>query len=379
MSLIVDEHRRYLADRARLDAYRQALAAAVRPGDIVIDVGSGTGILGLLACRAGASRVYAIEATGMIEIARALAADNGVADRMTFIPRHSTEARIPEPADVLVGDLAGRMGFEAGVFEVYRDARRLLKDDARVIPSCVTIHAAPVEHRAAHEDALFWRGGVTGVRTESVLRWALNTGYPWRYEPDHLLSSSAVSAAFPTIDAPDLLRIDGRAAIDRAGTVHGVGAWFTAQMAPGVIMTNAPAGSRRIDRRNVFLPIEHPVAVRAGDDVRIAIRIRPGDRLVSWSIEVRTGDGVSRERHSTLEGMLVTREDVRAHDPAARPRLTARGLARRTLLELCDGRRPLAEIELELQRRHPELFETPAHAQAFVAEVVTRYGEFGQD
>lgn len=378
MSLIVDAHRLYLSDDRRLDAYRAAIAASVRPGDVVVDMGSGTGILGWLACRAGASRVYAIESSGMIEVARALAAENGVADRITFLPQHSAEATVPEPVDVLVGDLAGHMGFEAGVFGAYQDARRWLKPDARVIPSAITIHATPVEHRAAHEEAVFWRNPVGGFRTESVLRWALNTGYPLRYEPAHLLSASTASAAFPTIDPPDLLRVDGRVPIDRNGTVHGIGAWFNAAMAPDVTMTNAPGAASRINRRNVFLPLERPVAVRQDDEVGVTIRIRPSDMLVSWSVEIDARGHVSRERHSTLEGMLLTREAVRAHDPESRPRLTSRGLARRTLLELCDGRHALAEIEREVQRRHPDLFGTPAQAQAFVAEVVTRYGAFDE-
>jgi hypothetical protein len=81
-------------------------------------------------------------------------------------------------------------------------------------------------------------------------------------------------------------------------------------------------------------------------------------------------------RHSTLGGMLLTREDLKAQHPASRPRLTPRGLARRTLLELCDGDRSIADIERELQRRHPDLFPTRAGAQAFVAEVVAGYGSF---
>ena len=44
-----------------------------------------------------------------------------------------------------------------------------------------------------------------------------------------------------------------------------------------------------------------------------------------------------------------------------------------TVLELCDGRRPLGEIETEMLRRHPQLFDTPSAAASFVAEVVTRY------
>src|SRR5262252_952841 len=109
MSLVVDEHRLYLCDRARLRVFERAIAAAVRPGDVVIDLGAGTGVLGLLACRAGAARVYAIENGGMIEVARALAQANGLVDRIVFLRTHSSEVRLPEPADVVVGDLIGRM------------------------------------------------------------------------------------------------------------------------------------------------------------------------------------------------------------------------------------------------------------------------------
>ena len=61
MSLIVDEHREYLSDLNRLDAYRRAIEERVRPGFVVVDLGAGSGIMGLLACRAGARRVYAID------------------------------------------------------------------------------------------------------------------------------------------------------------------------------------------------------------------------------------------------------------------------------------------------------------------------------
>src|SRR5262249_42420691 len=79
--------------------------------------------------------------------------------------------------------------------------------------------------------------------------------------------------------------------------------------------------------------------------------------------------------HSTLGGMLLAREDLNAQHPASRPRLTPRGAARRTLLELCNGERSIAQIERELQQRHPDLFSSAGSAQAFVAEVVTAYGK----
>ncbi|MBI2364599.1 MAG: hypothetical protein HYV01_06280 [Deltaproteobacteria bacterium] len=51
MSLVVDEHRQYLADDARISAYRRAIQEVVHPGDVVLDLGAGTGILGLLGAR----------------------------------------------------------------------------------------------------------------------------------------------------------------------------------------------------------------------------------------------------------------------------------------------------------------------------------------
>jgi protein arginine N-methyltransferase 1 len=375
MSLVVDAHRAFLSDRARLAAYEAAIRQIVRPGDVVVDLGAGSGILGLFACRAGAARVYAVEPTGLIEFARAIAADNGVADRIRWVHKPAAEVDLPERADVLVGDFAGRMGFDAGVFEFYALAPRWLKPTGRAIPSHITIEAAPVDDPVAHANAAFWESPVAGFRMAAALTWSFNTGYPVRFDAAQLVGSP-VAAAFATVSAPALLRIDGTSRARRNAVVHGVGAWFSAVLADGVEMTNAPGAPRRIERRNVFLPLETPVAVAAGDTVRVAIRIRPADRLVTWSAAFSAAAGAPVERHSTLNGMLISREDLRATDPSLRPRLTPRGEGRRTVLELCDGARPLHEIERAMLERHPSLFATPAEAEAFVAEVLTRYAEF---
>jgi len=373
MSLIVDTHRQYLSDRVRIDTYAAAIPAAVRPGDVVLDIGTGTGLLAVLACRAGARRVYAVEADGTIELAREVAAANGVADRIVFLHGHSSQVAIPEPVDVVTADLLGHMGFEAGVFQVYEQARRWLAPGARLMPSRVTIAAAPVEHPAGYGHAHFWSEPIAGVRFDPVLRWALNTGYPIKFDARQLLTGERAAATFPTADAPAMLAIDGEVAIARAGTLHGLAGWFSAEMAPGVTLTNDPTGAY-LDRRHVFLPLSRAVDVVPGDRVSIKLRIRPADMLLRWTVDVRTAAGAAHETHSTLEGMLLTREDLRAHHPDWRPQLTDRGRARATVLALCDGARSLADIEREVQARHAPLFGTPGDAQAFVAEVVMRYG-----
>src|SRR4051794_13386275 len=104
MSLVIDEHRQFLADTPRITAFDAAIRETVRPGDVVIDLGSGTGILGLLACRAGARRVYSIDDGAIVGVARAICRANGYADRMVFVRDMSTRLTLPEAADVLVTD-----------------------------------------------------------------------------------------------------------------------------------------------------------------------------------------------------------------------------------------------------------------------------------
>ena len=107
MSRVIDEHRLYLRDRHRVSAYERALREVVKPGDVVVDLASGTGILGMLACRVGASRVYAIEQDSIAGLARQIARRNGFEHLITGLRGHSRAVTLPERADVVVCDQIG--------------------------------------------------------------------------------------------------------------------------------------------------------------------------------------------------------------------------------------------------------------------------------
>src|SRR5688500_18830014 len=190
MSLLLDEHREYLADRPRVDALRRAIHDTVKPGDVVLDLGCGTGLLGLMACEAGAARVYAIDNSGMIEIDRAIARASAFGDRITHIGGHSTAVDLPERADVLVFDQIGRLGFEAGLLEFALDVRkRFLKPDARIMPGPVTLSLALAESAEIRSRIAFWDSRPAGIDTASARVTAENTGYP--IEPEHVVLRSA--------------------------------------------------------------------------------------------------------------------------------------------------------------------------------------------
>ena len=373
MSLIVDEHREYLEDGVRLEAYRAALGELVRPGDVVVDVGAGTGVLGLLACRAGAARVYAIEVSGMVDIAKRVAAANGLADRIVHVNELSTRATLPEPADGLVTDQIGHFGFEAGLFELMADSRRFLKPGGWTVPHAIELHVAPISDPEVAARIDFWSRPHAGLDFSPAHDWAENTGYPKHLDPAQLLGPPAMASRVACARM-SAARIKSAVSltIDRAGTLDAIGGWFLADLSHGVELTNAPGASRRLTRRNVVLPIR-PQAVVPGDRVDLQLQVLPADLIVSWKGTIQTARGEHAFSHSTLSGMLLTRDDLRRLEPGTAPRLTERGRARLTILELCDGATPLAAIEREVFTRYPTLFRSATDASVFVAEVVSRY------
>lgn len=377
MSLIVDEHREYLADQVRTSAFCQAIGEVVKPGDVVLDLAAGIGILGLFACRAGAERVYSVEEGGIIDLARAVCQANGFQERVTFIKGLSTRVELPERVDVVVADQIGRFGFEAGLLEYFGDARaRFLKPGGRLIPSCVDLWVAPVECPEIFAQVEFWNGSPAGFDFRPARSWAVNTGYPVKLRSDHLLSDPVSVASLDlSITIPTPLTLEASVVVTRAGNLHGIGGWFSARLSNSVIMSNSPLATSSINRRNVCFPVDRPVDLEQGDRIRIKMQILPSEMVVTWEVEVWGEAGVRKARftHSTFHGMLLCKEDLERTQPYFIPKLSPWGEARRSILNLCDGGRTLAEIEHEVYSHHPELFRSLGEAAAFVAEVITQY------
>ena len=150
-------HIEMLNDRTRTDHYLKAIREVVKPGDIVVDLGTGTGVLALAAAQAGASHVYAIEINKSIaEVARANFARNGFADTITLCQGRSTDIVLPERADVLVSEIIGDDPFNEQIIELTTDARlRFLKPNAKMIPYRIEIFGllltVPAEKISKHK------------------------------------------------------------------------------------------------------------------------------------------------------------------------------------------------------------------------------------
>jgi len=141
----ISEHTRMLNDNVRTCSFIQGIQEVVKPGDVVVDIGTGTGILAIAAAKAGAKKVYAIEASSMGKIAHAHFEANGLAHKISLIPGWSQNITLPEKADVMISETIGHDPLSENILEITTHAsEQLLKPNAILIPSKMRIFGLPL-------------------------------------------------------------------------------------------------------------------------------------------------------------------------------------------------------------------------------------------
>ncbi|MBS1774027.1 MAG: 50S ribosomal protein L11 methyltransferase [Bacteroidetes bacterium] len=139
-------HIKMLNDYVRTTFFIDTLDQITGSEDVVLDIGTGTGVLAIAAARAGAKKVYAIEAGTMADIAEKIIKNTEVADKIEVIRGWSTDITLPEKADILVSEIIGDDPFGEMILPTFIDARaRLLKPSAKIIPGYMKVFLLPVQ------------------------------------------------------------------------------------------------------------------------------------------------------------------------------------------------------------------------------------------
>eukprot|EP00850_Spirogloea_muscicola_P011771 SM000074S21681 [mRNA] locus=s74:425929:428759:+ [translate_table: standard] len=146
-----------LSDRVRMRAYHRAVFAnaAAFAGKVVLDVGTGSGILAIWAAQAGARKVYAVEATNMAQHAELLAASNGVSGIVEVIQGSIEDVTLPEKVDVIISEWMGYFLVRESMLDSVIIARdRWLKPGGAMYPSHARMWLAPTSVQSLADQKL---------------------------------------------------------------------------------------------------------------------------------------------------------------------------------------------------------------------------------
>ncbi len=276
-SMVPAWHIPMINDGERNQAYDRALRAAVKPGDLVLEIGTGSGLVAMMAARAGAGRVITCEVLPVLaEVAQETVARNNLADRITVIPKKSTQLELgtdlPERADVFVSELVNIGMLAPNMLQVLSHARHnLVKPGAKIIPAAARVYGALLDcpHLARINPVTLVEG--FDLRSFDRFRSPAYAQLDLAADPHRLLSAPFVALDFDfTEDMPgrDTQRLLVTAR--EAGTVHGIAFWFDLFMDDQTTYhSSSLSRTNHWKQAAEFFPA--PIAVAAGDELAIEV------------------------------------------------------------------------------------------------------------
>ena len=291
--LPLEYHRRLLDDVQRVAAYERAIRVLVQPGDVVLDLGTGTGILAMLAARRGAT-VHAVESTAIARVASELVRHNGLDDRVTVHHADILEMEPVEPVDLLITECMGRFVVDDGMLAALDVATSWLKPGGRVCPARIDMWWAPVGNFELRPVELFDEG-FFGLDLSPAQVYAFHTAYMAQLAASACLAAPARYARVVPGEALKRYRSEASFELRTGGVLKGIAGWFDAHLAESVVLSTAP-GIETHWGQYVF-PVPH-VAVEVGDRVDVTLELATDPSLPAcgaawhWWGEVMRGTEV---------------------------------------------------------------------------------------
>ncbi|MGI9607118.1 MAG: methyltransferase domain-containing protein [Acidimicrobiales bacterium] len=294
----LSEHEEMLSDTVRVNAYHEGIHRHVKPGDVVLDLGTGTGLLAFMASRAGAAKVYAVEHSDFIEVAQEVAAHNGI-DNIEFVKANSREFHPPEKIDVVIHEQMGDELFNENMLENLLDLRdRVMRPGGRIhiIPGHFQLFVEPVSFHDSMRVRRFWNidlpdGIDLSAIEQSVVAARFDTGRTEQLWVRPGSVASTVGTPEPilefdlnTLESIEALQVDH--VVDRIATedaiVDGFCVWFEAGFDDQTTLSTSPLAPVTSWGNRMFR-LDEPIA--AGERIRAHVHlgnlVDPG----TWMVE----------------------------------------------------------------------------------------------
>lgn len=242
---IQDWHILMLNNQVRNVAFYRAIADTVQSGDLVLDIGTGTGLLSMMAARLGAGHVYTCEVSPVLyQKALEIIHLNGFSDRITVFNKLSfdlTSQDIPA-CDVLVTETIADDVFGENILKVVSDAqKRFLKPQARIIPQTVRVYLALVESRYFMEKLRVFPDNTCGFDLSPINE---HQG-TWLYVtpkdiPYYQMLSEPIAVFDADLTRPYSTQKKTLIELKHPGTCHGMLIWGEYQLSNGNYLNTGP-------------------------------------------------------------------------------------------------------------------------------------------
>ncbi|MEL6864016.1 MAG: tetratricopeptide repeat protein [Bacteroidota bacterium] len=287
-------HFQMLADTPRNDGFDQALRRAIQGPLKVLDIGTGSGLLAMMAMRAGASEVYACEMVpALAEAATQIVAANGYKEQIHIINKKSTALKVgedlPEKADLLVSEIvdAGLLG--EGVIPTIRHAlNNLVKPNAIIIPRAANVYGVVIETN--HLNKVYPVKKISGFDLSAFNQFALSSDYVSMHLKH--LPHRQLSEVFPIL-AIDFKNLPPTAGEDQPnetilkipiatdGQAHAIAFWFDLHIDEEISLSSGPDGQMVHWEQAIFFLNQNPDVVQ-GDTLEL--RVLQTDLMLKFSL-----------------------------------------------------------------------------------------------
>lgn len=219
----------------------------------MVDLGTGTGILSFFAAARQPARIYALEHGPVIELARAAAAENRIAN-VEFLAVNSKSFQAEGKIDVIIHEQMGAFLLDEKMVENVLDLRRrVLRPGGRILPARFEWFIEPVELIETHTIPFAWEKPVHGITFHSVKPRSKGLGIQYTCRRingamvDHLLSDPepVLRVDLETIEPEQLPReIRYSRPVKRAGRLDGFCCYFRALFDDEISFTTGPSSEQ---------------------------------------------------------------------------------------------------------------------------------------
>lgn len=256
-----------LFDRQRVDYLRTAIQQTVKPGDVVVDAGSGTGLLGLFAAKAGAAKVYCLELNPeFIPVIEQHARRNEVADQIVPLNANAATCDLPEDVDVVISEVISAGFFFEPQLQILNNLRRFLKPDGAIVPGRMRNYVELID---AQTD-------LYGLRFDYDTRFT-------ELDDDRSLTTTSLYLSTDFLE-PSETEVGARERVTATsdGLANAVKVTYDIEFAKGVF-ADKPT-EFLLNPQIIFLP--EPIRVREGAEYEISLDYLAGDSPMECKLGV---------------------------------------------------------------------------------------------